>query len=230
MQRTRLITRILVAGLCLATLAPLSAATIVGTVRARGPGDDTASGGGAYGSRRYKFLERVDYSSFHDFVVHIDRVVQAPAGEKPPVAVITQRDGEFVPHVLPIVAGTEVAWPNEDDIFHNVFSMSEICAFDLGLYKRGQEAKRVLIPVPGRVDVFCSIHTRMSCIILVLPNPWFARSDARNRYEIRDVPPGTYRLRAWHERLPAQVQEIVVPATGTVTADFVLGVGVPPQS
>ncbi len=210
----------------------VGAGTIKGTVRARGvdEGDAADGGSGAYGSRRYKFLERVDYSAMRDFIVSLDDVSNPAPADQPPVAVIAQRDGMFVPHILPIVAGTIVEWPNDDDIFHNVFSMSEICSFDLGLYKRGEHPKRVQFARPGRVDVFCSIHTRMSCIVLVLPNPWFARSDDRNRYEIRNVPAGTYLLRAWHERMPAQVRDVVVPAEGEVVVDFVLGLGQRPRS
>jgi plastocyanin len=207
-------------------LAP--AGTIIGTVRAEGPAEVEGAGAdGNYGSRRFKFLERVDYDAMRDFVVHIDRVSAPASADDPPIATIRQRDGLFVPRVLPVVAGTEVEWPNEDDIFHNVFSVSEICSFDLGVYKRGAKAQRTRFPLPGRVDVFCSIHTRMSCIVLVLPNPWFAATDTRNHYRIADVPAGTYRLRAWHERLPAQAQEVVVPETGTVEVDFILGPGRP---
>jgi hypothetical protein len=77
----------------------------------------------------------------------------------------------------------------------------------------------------GRVDVFCAIHSKMHCIVLVLPNAFFARADAKGRFVIKDVPAGTYKLRAWHERFPSQVREIVVPADGEVRVDFTLGVG-----
>lgn len=207
--------------------AVLSAGTISGTVRGQGAdeaGDDGT--GGAYGSRRLKFVERIDYANLTDFVISIDDVAAPPpAGPSPQVAVIRQRDGTFVPHVLPVVAGTVVEWPNEDEIFHNVFSMSATTPFDLGLYKKDHVPRRVRFDQPGRVDVFCAIHARMNCVVLVLPNPWFARADERGRFVIRDVPPGTYRLRAWHERLPAKVQEITVPEAGEVRADFVLGPG-----
>jgi uncharacterized membrane protein len=63
----------------------------------------------------------------------------------------------------------------------------------------------------------------MHCIILVVPNPFFAKADANQTYVIRDVPAGTYQLRAWHERLPSQVRQVVVPAAGEVRIDFTLG-------
>ena len=69
----------------------------------------------------------------------------------------------------------------------------------------------------------------MSCFILVLENPYFAvTDDSRNRYQITNVPAGTYKLRAWHERLPSQIREIIVPETGEIKVDFKLGiVGLP---
>lgn len=220
---------VLGAAVALAFTREAGAGTIVGKVEARSPERAAGAAAGsdaAYGNRRYKFLERIDYRALRDFVVSIDRVSQ-PAS-MPTRAVVTQRDGQFLPHVLPVVVGTEVEWPNLDDIFHNVFSISDACGFDLGLYKRGEGAKTVRFDLPGRVDVFCSIHTKMSCVVLVLPNPWFARADDRGRYVIKDVPPGTYRLKAWHERLPVQIKEVVVPETGEVRVDFTLGLGQQP--
>lgn len=211
-----------------AALAPAAlAGTITGTVVARGAADaPNASGGDAYASRRYKFVERVDYDQLHDFVVNIEGafVGQTFPPPKHP-AVISQQDASFVPHVLPILVGTTVEWPNLDDIFHNVFCMADTKQFDLGLYDRGHPAKRVVFDKTGRADVFCSIHAKMHCIVLVFANPYFATTDDRGRFTIRDVPAGTYRLRAWHERVPGQVQEITVPADGDVRVDFVLGPG-----
>lgn len=198
--------------------------TLTGTVVARGP-DDTAAGAGAYQSRRLKFLEKIDYSALREFVVHITEVSAPPDPANPPRAVVTQKDGAFVPRIVPVVAGTVVEWPNADEIYHNVFSMSETTPFDLGLYKRGEDAQSLLFAKTGRIDVFCSIHSQMSCVVLVLPNPWFAVTDDRGRFVIRNIPPGTYQVRAWHERLPPQIQTIVVPASGDARADFVLGPG-----
>lgn len=210
---------------CLIVCLPAVAGTIVGEVRAEGvTPQGGGGGGGAYGSRRYKFVERVDYDRLTDFVVYIDQTVPgAPGAPSEPIAVVTQQDAKFEPRVLPVVVGTTVSWPNRDDIYHNVFSLSDAASFDLGMYRGDDETKRYTFDKPGRVDVFCAIHSNMHCIVLVLPSPYFSRSDERGRYEIRNVPAGTYRLRAWHERVPAKVQEIVVPPDGEVRMDFVLG-------
>ena len=206
---------------------PAPAGTITGTVRAQGAEPAAGGAGGdAYASRRYKFVERLDYDQLRDFVVYIDQVF--PGGTfAPPTqpAVIRQKDASFVPHVLPILLGTTVEWPNMDEIFHNVFCMAETKPFDLGLYSRDQPAKRVVFDKPGQADVFCSIHTKMHCIVLVRTNPWFAVVDDKGRYVIRNVPAGTYPLHAWHERVPGLTREITVPAEGEVQADFILGPG-----
>jgi plastocyanin len=205
--------------------------TILGTVRAEGKAEvsDGGKGGGKYDSRKFKFVERVNYAELQDFVVHIEgKVTNAPPVRAKTFQIITQRDAVFRPHVLPLIAGSTIEWPNKDDIFHNVFSMSESNPFDLGLYK-DPEVKKVEFRNPGRVDVFCSIHSKMSCVLLVLENQFFASTDSSGRYKIENVPPGVYRLRAWHERLPTESREITVPETGEVRVDFILGIRGLPQ-
>ncbi|HEX3799355.1 MAG TPA: carboxypeptidase regulatory-like domain-containing protein [Verrucomicrobiae bacterium] len=208
-----------------------NAGTITGSVHAEGKAgaDEANCAPGTYDSRAYKFAQRVDYGAMHDFVVYIegDLGTNLPAAPTSPVKIATKKVAQhkamFSPHVLPIMKGTVVEWPNDDDIFHNVFSFSEIQPFDLGLYK-GHEAKPVTFNTPGRVDVFCSIHSSMNCVVLVLENPYFASTDAKGRYVISSVPAGTYKLKAWHERLPSQRKEIIVPEKGEVKMDFTLGI------
>lgn len=203
---------------------------IRGTVRAEGrtelAGD---SAGGKYDSRKYKFVERVNYAELRNFVVYIEGPLTNSAAATNTTArvdtkKVNQEKANFTPAVLPIEVGTTVEWPNNDDIFHNVFSMSDAKQFDLGLYKGNPKEKRVTFDKPGRVEVFCSIHANMHCVVLVLENPFYAVTDESGRYVIRNVPAGNYKLKAWHERLPAQVQEISVPAEGEAKANFTLGI------
>jgi plastocyanin len=218
-------------GACLAVLSiQANAGTITGVVHAQGKaGLDADALCGKYDSRQFKFVERVNYSDIHEFVVYLEGTIgtNQPTAPPEPKQVVTrkvlQKGANFSPHVLPVLVGTTVEWPNEDEILHNVFSFSEIRPFDLGLYKNPQ-IKRVTFDRPGRVDVFCSIHARMSCIVLVRENPYFASTNERGVYHISDVPPGTYKLRAWHERLPSQVKEITVPESGELRVDFTLGI------
>jgi len=208
---------------------------IRGTVRAEGKPEIAGdAAGGKYDSRRYKFVERVNYAELRNFVVYIEGpLTNSPAASNATVRVDTKRVNQerasFSPAVLPVMIGTTVEWPNQDDIYHNVFSMSDAKQFDLGLYKGNPREKRVTFDKVGRVEVFCSIHANMHCVVLVLENPYFATTDDSGRYAIHKVPPGTYRLKAWHERLPSQTQEITVPADGEVKANFTLGIKNLPQ-
>jgi plastocyanin len=203
--------------------------TIVGTVRAQGKdGADQDSAGGEYQSHQFKFADRMDYADMHDFVVYVDQ----PLAEKvtPPtnsLQMVVQKNASFTPHILPLLVGTRVDWPNRDDIYHNAFSMSDAKQFDLGMYK--DQTKSLTFDKPGRVDVFCSIHKDMHCVILVLENPYFASTDNQGRYKITNVPAGTYKLRAWHERMPSQLKDVTVPADGEVKMDFTLGITGLPQ-
>ena len=213
------------------SVAAARAGNITGTVHAEGKagvGQDASDG--RYASHEFKFVEKVDYPAMRrDFVIY----VEGPLSNAPAVATnaraevstvkVSQKRAVFLPHVLPVMVGTTVEWPNKDDIYHNVFSYSEARSFDLGLYK-DSAGKAVTFDKPGQVDVFCSIHANMSCVVLVLQNPYFAVTDDRGIYAITNVPPGTYRLKAWHERLPPQTMQITVPESGTVKADFTLGI------
>jgi plastocyanin len=208
------------------------AGTLFGTVKAQPKPElagATASGGGKYDSRQFKFVERIKYDEIKDFIVYIEGAMTNVTFATPPRDVVTakdsvmQKDATFRPHVMPVVVGTEVRWPNKDDIFHNVFSISDAKNFDLGLYK-DPEIGKVTFDKAGRVDVFCSIHSQMSCVILVLQNPFFTATDSKGTYRITNIPPGTYKVKAWHERLPGQCKEITIPEEGEVRQDFVVGV------
>lgn len=134
-----------------------------------------------------------------------------------------QRNETFVPHVLPIVAGTIVDFPNNDHTYHNVFSLSKTKTFDLGRYAVGR-SKSVRFDRPGIVRVFCDIHSHMSAFILVFAHRYFALADSDGVYRLDNVPPGTYTVVAWNESAPLESRRVVVPdAGGEVEVNFALG-------
>jgi plastocyanin len=129
----------------------------------------------------------------------------------------------FVPHVLPIVAGTTVDFPNNDQTYHNVFSLSKTKTFDLGRYAVGR-SKSVRFDRPGIVRVFCDIHSHMSAFIIVFAHRYFALADSDGTYRLENVPPGTYTVVAWNESAPLESRRVVVPdAGGEVEVNFALG-------
>jgi plastocyanin len=165
--------------------------------------------------------------SAEDILVY---VVQAP-----PVSVDTtqtiylmdQRQLTFIPHILPLLVGGKVEFPNNDKVAHNVFSLSRAKKFNLGSYKPG-ESETVVFDQPGVIDLRCDVHQEMNAYILVLKNPYFAVTDKQGRFTIPDqrsleaqglksVPtlaPGKYLIKTWHEKLKTVKQKVEVPANG----------------
>lgn len=135
---------------------------------------------------------------------------------------MAQRDEHFVPHVLPVVQGATVDFPNQDDVYHNVFSLSAAAGpkgFDLGRYPKGT-SRSFTFDRAGTVQVFCHIHSDMSATILVLANPYFASPDADHHFVIDDVPEGDYTIVGWHERAKPIIRKVHVVAGQATTMDF----------
>jgi plastocyanin len=134
-----------------------------------------------------------------------------------------QKNETFVPHVLPITAGTTVDFPNSDHTYHNVFSLSKTKSFDLGRYAVGR-SKAIRFDRPGIVRVFCDIHSHMSAFILVFAHRYFAMTDEEGLYRIESVPPGTYTVMTWNESAPLDSARVVIPeAGGEVEHNVALG-------
>ena len=133
-----------------------------------------------------------------------------------------QTDTAFVPSLLVVPVGSEVAFPNADPFFHNVFSYSSTERFDLGRYPRG-ESKAVLFEEPGIVAVFCEVHEFMRSAVVVVESPYHDIVDDDGRFSIEDVPPGDYTLVIWHADLGTVEQPITVTAGGTVRVSVELG-------
>jgi plastocyanin len=157
-------------------------------------------------------------------VVYLETAPRAAFDQRDePRPKLDQRNEAFAPHVMAIVAGTTVDFPNNDETYHNVFSLSSTKAFDLGRYAAGR-SKSVRFDRPGIVRVFCDIHSHMSAFILVFAHRHFAVTDDEGRYRIDNVPPGTYTVIAWNESTPTESRRVLIPDSGgDVEANFSLG-------
>jgi plastocyanin len=149
-------------------------------------------------------IESVARGKDYSGVVISLRAVDEPAPAAPAKhAVMLQKNKMFTPHIMPVVAGTTIDFPNGDPIFHSAFSTYDGQIFDLGLYAPGT-SRSVRFRRPGIVRVFCNIHPSMSAIILVLTTPYFVVTQRDGSFRL-DVPPGSYDLDVFHERATDQV-------------------------
>ena len=136
---------------------------------------------------------------------------------------IVQRDEQFIPHVVAVTVGSSVEFPNEDSIFHNVFSLSRPATFDLGRYPSGASRARTFQRA-GIVKVYCQIHSHMSAVVRVFDHGWFTIPEGNGTFSIDGVPPGTYTLVAWHERIGERRDRVTIRAGATTEVSFTLPV------
>ena len=145
-------------------------------------------------------------------------------GALPPTkAELRQEHETFVPHVLAITRGSTVEFPNDDPIFHNVFSLSSAASFDLRRYPKGQSRSQPF-PKAGIVKVYCNIHSHMSATILVLDHPYFVIPNLDGTFELPNIPTGTHAIVGWHERVGERRLEVKVERGKATTADIILPV------
>ena len=154
-------------------------------------------------------------------VVYLEHVPEGTVvPDRPRVPARMEQEGlSFKPHVLAVVKGTEVEFPNRDMLFHNVFSLSKTASFDLGRFAQNA-SKSLRFTKPGIVKVFCHIHSDMSGVILVLDNPFYASPGTDGQYVIEGIPPGEYRVIAWHERARMAAKRIRIEPGEDSVLDF----------
>lgn len=154
--------------------------------------------------------------SLSDVVVLVDGV---PAGVSA-TAVMDQQDMQFQPRVLAVAAGTQVSFPNSDDVRHHVYSFSTAKAFELRLFK-GTEAPPVRFEQAGPVIIGCNIHDSMVGYILVTDSPWYQVSDPAGRVTLEQLPSGSWPVSWWHPSLgeasPVALGELDLHGTGQLT-------------
>jgi len=146
------------------------------------------------------------------------RKSKAPA--VPHSRVIAQTEHRFVPSVVPVEVGAQVAFENRDRVYHSVFSVSQAKKFDLGMYGPGKRSKSVTFDHTGQVDLFCSLDASMAGYVLVLPHRFFVQPDAQGGFKIPALPPGHYTIKAWHPRFGTASSKVDVERGGTATTQL----------
>jgi plastocyanin len=121
--------------------------------------------------------------------------IRGPA--MPGKVTIEQVRKQFLPSWAVVQRGKTVEFPNLDNIYHNVFSLSSGNSFDLGLYASGEAAKAHTFSEAGVVDIHCNIHPNMAASVLVVPNRYFAKVRSDGTFELPGVPSGKRKIAAW---------------------------------
>ncbi len=132
---------------------------------------------------------------------------------------IVQKGKQFSPRVLPIVMGGVVEFPNEDPFNHNVFSPTPEYKFDLDYYGTGK-SKNVRFQKTGAVRIYCNIHSNMVADVLVVPNPYFAKTGKDGKFKISNIPAGKYTFVAWQPSGASEKRGIAIVDGKTININF----------
>lgn len=148
-----------------------------------------------------------------DAVIWMDPAVKPMRRPTPPAqVVIDQISRQFVPLVSILETGTEVHFPNSDNIRHSIYSFSPAKVFTTKLYS-GRQAPPEIFDKPGLVVLGCNIHDAMIAWVIVVDTPLFAKSGANGLATIKGLGRGDYQLNVWY---PAPQFE---PRVSTVHVD-----------
>jgi plastocyanin len=155
-----------------------------------------------------------------DAVVYVDQIAGKTFPPPAEHAKMDQKNMLFVPHVLPVLAGTTIDFHNSDAVLHNVFS-PDACAdhFNLGTWPQGQ-VKSFTFKKPCFASLLCKVHPEMEGFVTVMSTPYFAVTAEDGSYVIKNVPDGSYTVKVWHPKLKAAQKSVAVK--GATEADFAI--------
>jgi plastocyanin len=136
--------------------------------------------------------------------------------------VIDQHKCQYRPHVQAAAAGSGLQIVNSDAVLHNIHGyLGQVTTFNVAMPLKDQKVTKMLNK-PGVVRVKCDVHAWMGAFVVVVDGP-AAVSGADGAFEIKGVPPGTYTVTAWHEKLGEKTAQVTVPASGAAALDFSFG-------
>ena len=160
-----------------------------------------------------------------DVVVYLE---PAGGGELPPAegrATMDQKGLVFLPHVLAVQKGTTVTFLNSDPDDHNVYFLNDRTGetLDIGTWGPGVSVDH-RFQEPGPVITLCKLHLEMAAYVVVVDGPWFTTAEldpasSAASFEIGGVPPGEYRLTAWHKKLRQKGGPAAVAVTPGATSE-----------
>jgi plastocyanin len=144
-----------------------------------------------------------------------------PAPKQP--VVMDQRGCRYIPHVIGVMVGQPFKILNSDGVLHNVHALPKTNKeFNMAMPASRTEAIETFNKAEGMFVVKCDVHPWMKAYIEVVSHPFFDVTEADGKFEIGDLPAGSYEIEIWHEKLGTQTQKITVADGDTKTIDFTM--------
>ena len=147
-----------------------------------------------------------------------------PAPTEP--VTIDQKACRYYPHVMGVMVGQPLQIVNSDPTLHNIHATPKAnTEFNTGQPIQGMKTDRVFTAPEVMVPFKCDVHGWMNAYAGVLNHPFFAVTPADGTFSIKGLPPGTYTIEAWHEKLGPMTQSVTVAEKETKDANFTFKAG-----
>ena len=134
---------------------------------------------------------------------------------------IDQKDCRYHPHVFGMRVNQPLEILNSDPTLHNIHALPKANQeFNNGQPIQGMKMNHTFTAKEVMVPFKCDVHGWMNAYVGVLDHPYFAVTDKDGKFELKTVPPGTYTIEAWHEKLGALTQSVTLGAKETKEISF----------
>ncbi|MGB7217925.1 MAG: carboxypeptidase regulatory-like domain-containing protein [Vicinamibacterales bacterium] len=137
------------------------------------------------------------------------------------LAKIDQKQCRYIPHVFGIRVGQPLEISNSDPTLHNIHAQPTANQeFNQGQPIQGMKTTKTFTAKEVMVPFKCDVHGWMNAYVGVMDHPYFAVTDAAGKFSLKTLPPGTYTIEAWHEKLGVQEQKVTIAAKETKEVSF----------
>jgi|ERR1041385_2154612 hypothetical protein len=136
---------------------------------------------------------------------------------------IDQKGCMYNPHIFGVMPNQPIEITNSDPTLHNIHALPKAAGnspFNIAQPKQGMKMVKTFAKVEMPVKIKCEVHNWMAAYACVVDNPFYAVTDDKGNFEIKNLPAGEYELEAWHEKYGTQTIKVTVGASDTKTADF----------
>jgi plastocyanin len=143
-------------------------------------------------------------------------------------AKIDQKECRYHPHVFGMRVGQPLEILNSDPTLHNIHAMPKgNQEFNTGQPIQGMKTSHTFTAKEVMVPFKCDVHGWMNAYVGVLDHPYYAVTGADGKFELKSLPPGTYTIEAWHEKLGTTTQSVTLGQKETKEVNFTFKAGAP---
>ena len=156
-------------------------------------------------------------------IVYVKSGLPANANYAPPSQTVEldQEGCLYKPRAIAVMAGQTIDIKNSDPVLHNIKAVPKTNrGFNISQPTAGMVSKRKFDRPEQVIPLECNVHSWMHANVAVLPHPFFAVTSDNGTFEIKGLPPGTYEVEAWHEKLGTRTMTVTVGDGESKAADF----------